>query len=1184
MKIAKHGRTTVFRTIGRPLPIALLFVASLLMVSSCKRSGPDTLMADRVTGSVDLGSSPSMISDGATSGIEGFFFLPPMAKSSSFHGTFDPALSPVVEICETPACTSFHARFSMTDGTGSETVRLNEDAEYYTVNWHTDRTGATAGETYRVRVRIGNALLGYADAQIASSGKEARNLDTNEAIALVDGRTLPIKFRIETDMTFMAFAMGPAGGEITALDGTVTLDFPEGAIDVETVITAEPIADPVQDSAILPGLVFQFGPSGAQFDPAVKLTIKYDHVNLGVMDEDRLRVRKLIGDRWVQVAGSSIDITTKTVSAPLTSFSIYGVGTDDAAFVTRWDTNLGDGTTVTIGLAGNVNATIDWGDGTVSSVTEPGPHVKDYLQDGVYTVAVTGSVTAYNSRDHGGGASERSKLIAVAAWGEVGFTNLSNAFDGATNLTVVPADFEGSENVRQMGHMFHGATSFDSDIGAWDTRNVSVMTSMFHGATSFNQHIGGWDTGSVRSMNTMFLGATAFNRDIGGWDTGEVRGMSGMFSGATAFDQDIGAWNTTNVQFMNGMFSGATVFNQDIGAWDTGNVTNFLSMFRDATSFNQDIGSWNTGKVTNMAGMFSRATAFNQDLSGWCVELIEEQPSSFDFGVTGWLLPRPLWGTCPSELDPCSGVACPVGFSCYEGTCFVSEPDYCDGVVCADGHSCYGGTCFYDCTEEDTVDPEHFCYEGPEPDACSGVVCGDGYFCYGGACFQGCSEEETTDPQNFLCFTGCPEGETLDEENSRCVGDACSGVVCGDGYFCYGGACFQGCSEEEKSDPDNFLCYDGSEPDACAGVVCGDGYFCYGGACFQGCSEAETTDPENFLCFTGCPEGETLDEENTRCISEACAGVTCSTGYVCHGGACYQECTEEEATDPENFLCFTGCPEGEILDEENTRCVGDACAGVTCSTGYVCHGGACYQGCTDAEATDPQNFLCFTGCPEGETLDEENTRCISEACAGVTCSTGYVCHGGACYQECTDAEATDPQNFLCFTGCPEGEILDEENGLCILDPCGGVECPDGHACYGGTCFPACTEEETTDPENDLCFAGCPDGEILDEDTSRCVSEACAGVECPDGHACYGGTCFLMCTEEDRTDPDHICYEGSGLDDLSSHSMGQIQYPVAALLKMSRPAASAVQTSPLTCAPLCPLSRTFLVLLNTGASN
>jgi len=74
------------------------------------------------------------------------------------------------------------------------------------------------------------------------------------------------------------------------------------------------------------------------------------------------------------------------------------------AFVTTWDTSLGDGTTVTLALAGTVDAYIDWGDGSYPShVTTPGPHVYDYGVNGIYTISVAGRVTAYNSKEYGSG-------------------------------------------------------------------------------------------------------------------------------------------------------------------------------------------------------------------------------------------------------------------------------------------------------------------------------------------------------------------------------------------------------------------------------------------------------------------------------------------------------------------------------------------------------------------------------------------------------------------------------------------------------------------------------------------------------------------------------------------------------------------------------------------------------------
>lgn len=807
---------------------------SLLAFTGCESDSDDLILEEENFLELNL-SATDGIFDGANGGIEGFYFLPPMVKSPSYSGTFDAGLSPVVEICETKECVTMHATFSMVEGEGSELVRVDEQGEHYIVNWHTDKTGTEVGKTYRIRISVAGTVLGHADIQMAENGQDAKNLTDGEAIALVDGRTLPIKFRVEEGAVNV---VGSEGGSFSTEDGLVNLVIPANATDHEIGITVEPVEDDLNDPDVVPGALFDFGPSPYNFNEDLTLTIKYDPANLPVsVSEDELRLLAVVNGEWVQLPGSSVDIQTHTVTGPLTSFSRKGVGrgkvheisvspseasiavgetvqfeavlkdvdgqlisrnvqwssSNDAvstvdnsglataislgestieaksgrisgtaglivadgnvssAFVTKWRTNsLYSDNRIALALGGTVDATIDWGDGTdTEKVIVSGPHYHTYATDGIHTVSVTGTVTEYNTGAYGGYGNEENKLIEVVAWGDVGFTNLSYAFYTAQGLVSVPTSSVGIENVTTMRYMFSGARAFNSDIGGWVTGNVTNMQGMFSGAWNFNYDIGSWDTSNVIDMSNMFSAAEDFSQDIGRWNTANVKNMAGMFDYARSFNQDIGNWNTGNVRSMQNMFKNASLFNrditnwetgnvlsmeemfrhassfnQDIGVWDTGNVTSMASMFvgatsfngningwntanvtnmedmfwtavsfnRDvgnwntsrvinmyrmfsgATSFNQEIGSWDTGNVTNMRYMFENATAFNgnignwntanvrymnnvfynassfnQDLSQWCVSYFLSEPSNFDTGATNWVLPRPNWGTCPTN-------------------------------------------------------------------------------------------------------------------------------------------------------------------------------------------------------------------------------------------------------------------------------------------------------------------------------------------------------------------------------------------------------------------------------------------------------------------------------------------------------------------------------------------------------
>ncbi len=180
--------------------------AALVLIAGC------TADAGKVLGPSD---GPSrVISDAAHAGaVPGFYFLPPMVPQPSYSGTFDAGLTPRVEICALSgaSCGATIATFAF--GTGSSNVRVSAADQQYQVNWHTKDYNLNVATMYRISVYQGTFLLGFADVDVVGSGKDLKNVDTQQFIALLDDRTLPIKFRIETGIV-REILVTPATAEV----------------------------------------------------------------------------------------------------------------------------------------------------------------------------------------------------------------------------------------------------------------------------------------------------------------------------------------------------------------------------------------------------------------------------------------------------------------------------------------------------------------------------------------------------------------------------------------------------------------------------------------------------------------------------------------------------------------------------------------------------------------------------------------------------------------------------------------------------------------------------------------------------------------------------------------------------------------------------------------------------------
>lgn len=166
------------------------------------------------------------------------------------------------------------------------------------------------------------------------------------------------------------------------------------------------------------------------------------------------------------------------------------------------------------------------------------------------------------------------------------------------------ADSDGGYEANRTGHgdfeIVHDKTTYtfaDSEHNIF-TGQVQDMSELFR-KTSYNGDVGYWDTSNVTDMKRMFYRNPSFNQDIGAWDISRVTQIYYMFRENSSFDQDVSAWDTSNVTDMSGVFHSASSFNQDISAWDTSSATTVNSMFYGASSFDQDVSEWDVGNVDN---------------------------------------------------------------------------------------------------------------------------------------------------------------------------------------------------------------------------------------------------------------------------------------------------------------------------------------------------------------------------------------------------------------------------------------------------------------------------------------------------------------------------------------------------------------------------------------------------------
>ena len=206
-------------------------------------------------------SITASLSDGAHGGNPDFFFLPPLFQNPVNNPNFEPNafnanVRPTVEICELtippapPATTHDCVAGAPIRVFAASDVTLDAPGQQYQVNWDTKSPALELTKEYRIRVLLGTRELGFADVDPVVTGSELKSVATGELIGLVDGRTLPIKFRIERgaacdgqDCDSKSIDLSQGGSVVLATTGD-RVDIPAQASGQVVTVTVHLCTDP----------------------------------------------------------------------------------------------------------------------------------------------------------------------------------------------------------------------------------------------------------------------------------------------------------------------------------------------------------------------------------------------------------------------------------------------------------------------------------------------------------------------------------------------------------------------------------------------------------------------------------------------------------------------------------------------------------------------------------------------------------------------------------------------------------------------------------------------------------------------------------------------------------------------------------------------------------------------------
>jgi Mycoplasma protein of unknown function, DUF285 len=253
---------------------------------------------------------------------------------------------------------------------------------------------------------------------------------------------------------------------------------------------------------------------------------------------------------WIEL--QVVNFITGAISAPARRLVSYVPSTTALGLVV--DTTQAGSASDTFVLpafnTGTYNATVYWGDGSVSTIStwNDADLTHTYPVAGTYTVYIEGDFPRIYFNNSG----DKMKLIDIVQFGSWQPSNLSNSFYGCANLVGTWSDSPDLSASTSMLNAFNGCSIMNGDFSAWDVSTITNMQDCFLSCTMLTGSHSTWDVSSLVNMTRVFSLCSLFDDDLSSWDVSSVT-VATNFMLSTALttahlDAIYNAWSLLSVQ------------------------------------------------------------------------------------------------------------------------------------------------------------------------------------------------------------------------------------------------------------------------------------------------------------------------------------------------------------------------------------------------------------------------------------------------------------------------------------------------------------------------------------------------------------------------------------------------------------------------------------------------------------